>query len=106
MSDIATPGIDVGDCFPLSEARRYFPRPGGRRIAIGTLYRWTSHGVRGARLRTIRLGQQLCTCDVWIREFIEDMNASRPNAARDMRPTDQELARRRRVDAALDAAGL
>jgi hypothetical protein len=106
MSHVVALGVDIQECFPLREAARFFPRPNGKRISLPTLHRWASNGVRGARLETIRLGQQVCTSEKWIRQFIAAMNAGREEAMRQIRPADRELARRRQVDAALDAAGL
>jgi hypothetical protein len=66
--------VDPTNFIALKDAVRYFPRPNGKRISLQTLYRWTSRGVGGTRLKTIRLGQQLCTCEAWVIQFISDLN--------------------------------
>lgn len=107
---INTAGVNArfnwGDYFPLRVTRRYFPGRDSNRISLKTLYRWATRGVRGAKLRTIRLGHQVCTCDAWVREFIEQLNAGRPEVLPGEQPTDREVARRQQVDEALNEAGL
>src|SRR4051794_2694376 len=74
MSDQATRAVDLEGFYPLGMAVRYFPRPDGRRISIQSLHRWVGRGVRGVRLQSIRLGQQVCTCDAWVHEFVAALN--------------------------------
>jgi hypothetical protein len=98
--------VDIRFCFPLKNADRYFPGPSGRPISLPTLFRWTSRGLRGVRLRTIRLGGTRCTCETWVLEFIAALNGNRTEAVEQLHPVDDEALRRRKVAAALDAAGL
>jgi Protein of unknown function (DUF1580) len=96
----------TADFFPLAEAARYFPRPGGKKVSLKTLYRWASRGVRKIRLQSIRLGQQVCTCEAWIEAFITDLNRTHDDAVGKpaLSPTEahrQELVRRQ-----LDAIGI
>lgn len=103
----ATSEVDPKTCFPLAEAAPYFPRKNGKRISLATLYRWATHGVRGSRLTTIRLGgQQVCTSEVWVREFIASLNSTKQEALAGIRPVELELIRRQQIDLALDHAGI
>ena len=106
MTGGTVPRADLLEFFPLSEAVAFFPRPGSRHVALPTLYRWAARGVRGARLQTVRLGQQRCTTEAWVRAFITAMNAGRAEVIGQVGSADREQVRRRQVDAALDAAGL
>jgi hypothetical protein len=103
---IMNPSVDVRKCFPLREADAYFPRSKGRRVSLPTLYRWATSGVRGVRLQTIRLGQTRCTSEVWVMQFIAELNADREEAVQSIRPAEQELIRRTAINDELDAAGL
>lgn len=96
--------VDPEEFFPLVESARYFPRPGGKKILLQTLYRWTSKGVRGCRLRTIRLGQQTCTSERWVREFIANLNSDKTVELSDMASADH-AERLERVEGLLNSAG-
>jgi hypothetical protein len=45
---------------------------------VNTLRRWSAVGLQGGkvRLRVARIGGQVCTCDRWIREFLNQLNQS------------------------------
>ncbi len=103
---MTTGTFPASDFFPLSEAARYFPRPGGRKVSVKTLYRWASRGMQRGRLRTIKLGQQLCTCEDWVRIFISALNRDEAGVVDGVRPSDSEESRRRAVDRELDGAGI
>jgi len=46
----------------LSDLPRYLPPlPDGRRVSIASVYRWTTAGLRGVRLRRFRIGGVWCT---------------------------------------------
>lgn len=45
------------------------PRRRGRRMNVSTLYRWTTSGCRGVRLRYIQVGATRCTTRSWLDEF-------------------------------------
>jgi hypothetical protein len=63
-------------------------------------------GVRGVRLRTIKMGHRTYTCDEWLNDFVAAMNADRPLVLDEIRPSDRELARRAAVNAELNRAGI
>lgn len=94
------------DFFPLSEAARYFPRPGGQKVSVKTLYRWASRGMRKGKLRTIKLGQQLCTCEDWVQVFISALNRDEVGVVDGVMPSNSEESRRLAVEHELDAAGI
>jgi hypothetical protein len=71
--------IPLGQLVPLALAVKTLPgRRPGKAISRSTLERWRTKGVGGIVLRTVRVGGTVCTCDAWIREFIERLNARRP----------------------------
>ena len=49
------------DLITLAEAARCLPKIDGQKVAISTIFRWCSTGLRGARLQHIRLGKKICT---------------------------------------------
>ena len=94
------------DYFPLAEAARFFPRPNGKKVSLKTLYRWASSGIRKGKLQTIRLGQQVCTCEAWVRSFIAELNGLGANVVSGLGPTTAEARRRESVNRELDAIGI
>ena len=45
----------------------------GKTIHITTLIRWALHGVRGVRLKTVKVGRRRCTTRAWLLEFFEQL---------------------------------
>jgi len=61
------------------EATSWLPkRAGGKRIHVSTLYRWTTHGSRGIRLETVRVGGRTCTSVEALGRFITASTESSP----------------------------
>jgi hypothetical protein len=60
---------------PLAQAAQFLPHC----PHPNTLHRWRLNGVRGVKLRTVRLGGRHYTCQVWVDEFVAALN-SRPPA--------------------------
>lgn len=96
----------ASDFFPLSEAARYFPRPGGRKVSVKTLYRWASRGMRKGKLRTIKLGQQLCTCHDWVQAFIAELNGARAGDLNELKLSQSYSCRGESVSRELDRIGI
>ena len=61
------------DYLTLTEAAKLIPgRRPGKRISVGTLWRWCNRGVQnGMRLRSVLIGQQRYTTREWLQEFID-----------------------------------
>ena len=57
----------------LTEAAKLIPgRVPGKRMAVGTVWRWCRRGVRnGIRLKSVLIGQQRYTTREWLQEFID-----------------------------------
>ena len=57
----------------LTEAAKLIPgRVPGKRMAVGTIWRWCRRGVRnGIRLKSVLIGQQRFTTRAWLQEFID-----------------------------------
>jgi Protein of unknown function (DUF1580) len=100
------PTVSAVDFFPLVEAARFFPRPNGKKVSVKTLYRWASSGMRKGKLRTIRLGQQVCTCEAWVRLFIAELNGLGADVVSELGPTTAETRRRELVNRKLDTIGI
>jgi hypothetical protein len=87
--------VPLESLFPLSEAAAKIPgRRPGKTISRSTLERWRTKGARGIVLRTARVGTTICTCDQWLKDFFEKLNAGQaPAHAVDVRtPTQRERA--------------
>lgn len=77
---------DLVNYMSLKDSARYFPRPDGKKASIKTVYRYGLHGVRGVRLKTMKVGAVLCTCEAWISDFVNQLNAG--SVANDVRPAE------------------
>lgn len=80
-----------GELLPLAVAVRHVPPTtrSGKSIHPSTLWRWANVGVRGRKLRVVRLPSGAFTKIVWIEEFFASLNEG-PTAAP---PTDSRLSR-------------
>lgn len=60
---------------PFAEAARRLPRlRAGRAVNPSTIWRWASHGVRGVRLETVRVGGTTCTSLEALERFFARLN--------------------------------
>jgi hypothetical protein len=102
-------GRDTDDeLITLRQAAAELPRRrAGRKTHVSCVYRWTTAGCRGVRLRYAQCGATRCTSRAWLREFFDALTAATmPAGATPLRASarrQQELAR---VDAELDARGV
>ena len=61
----------------LSQAARTIPcRP-----HTATMWRWTTKGVRGIQLRSIRSGSRVLTTEAWVKEFNRACNQTNAERA-------------------------
>jgi len=63
----------------------------GRRLSPTGLWRWTVAGVRGARLRTVKIGGGLYSCQAWWAEFVARQNPESPPPPNNERATEAKL---------------
>jgi Protein of unknown function (DUF1580) len=72
----------------LTEAAKLIPgRQPGKRMAVGTIWRWCKRGVRdGIRLKSVLIGQQRYTTREWLQEFIDALTqAAEPDGNEPLR---------------------
>jgi hypothetical protein len=69
------------------------PRRNGGRLALSTLWRWSTKGINGVILRTICFGSTRCTTEIWLREFFEDLAESKIRGSRRRAHTPKRRAR-------------
>lgn len=70
VSDSTIDDVPQDDLVPINELQ--FPKKPQR----ATLWRWHINGVRGCKLKAIRIGSRLYSCDQWRDEFIAELNRS------------------------------
>jgi hypothetical protein len=74
MIDTATENL-----VPLRDIPKRLPfRANGKRLHISAVYRWTTCGVRGVMLETVRIGGQLFSSTEAIQIFAERLSQSPP----------------------------
>src|SRR5216683_2618673 len=76
-------GIDplTEETIPFAEAARRLPLlRADRPVHPSTLWRWASHGLRGVRLETLRIGGTTCTSLEALQRFFEQIGPGVDNA--------------------------
>lgn len=73
----------------FKEAAASLPQLRGRKVHVGTVYRWSSRGLRGVRLETIRIGGTVCTSREALQRFFARLSGDavtepRPSVAQEM----------------------
>ena len=63
------------DVFPLSQASK---RLRGRRVHPSTVWRWVQRGIRGHKLKTIKIGGVTCTSESALRFFFNSISNEKP----------------------------
>lgn len=72
---------------PLRDVPAHLPpRPGGKRIHVSAVYRWTQRGVQGIRLETIRVGGTTYTSVEALQRFADALTPETDDAV-DLRET-------------------
>lgn len=76
----------------------------GKRLHVSTLFRWSSEGIRGVRLATVRCGGTRCVTRSSLIRFFEELHAaegsSSPTASKSSRAAFQQAEKE------LDRAGI
>lgn len=63
------------DVFPLSQTPK---RLRGRRVHPSTVWRWVQRGIRGHKLKTIKIGGVTCTSESALRIFFNSISNEKP----------------------------
>jgi Protein of unknown function (DUF1580) len=93
--------LKTEEAVTLAEAAKHLPAlRKGRRIHLSTLYRWTSRGVSGVRLESLKLGRTVVTSKEALQRFAEKLAQVSSQTTGPARPViaepriEQELERR------------
>ena len=57
------------------------PRRKGSRLAVETVHRWATNGIRGVKLETVCAGDTRCTTEAGLLRFFERLNQPRATTA-------------------------
>lgn len=79
---------NLGETLPLVEVAQ---RVLGRKMHPNTLTRWRLSGVRGVKLRCLRIGARWHTTTQWFREFLAELNGEKTQPIQ--RPDAERIAR-------------
>src|ERR1022692_4673878 len=98
-------GIDLNEFYPYRQACKKLPgRVSGKPINERTIERWCQDGLKKGlirvKLRVIRLGNDIFTCDSWLNEFLETLNAEQNVHAED---AETPRTRKQRESSSVDA---
>ena len=75
------------ELIPLREVPRVLPpRPTGKRVHISACYRWTSRGLQGVRLETLKVGGTRYTSIEALQRFAERTSSAEPLATQANHP--------------------
>lgn len=89
----------------LRDAAQFLPRQrGGKKVHVGTLYRWVSAGVRGVRLENLKLGGRIVTSEEALQRFADRCSSADP--IREAHPSRKRQREIERAKEELDDAGI
>lgn len=70
--------VDSAEAMTLAESARWISKTAGvPEPHISTLHRWATHGVRGVRLQTTRVGARFWTTAASLAEFLDALNGGK-----------------------------
>ncbi len=78
----------------LAEAARRLPKIDGRKIAVSTIFRWCTKGLRGVRLQYVRVGRKICTTHKALLQFFSELAEFDEHVPLDTRSQPRMLKRR------------
>lgn len=90
------------DVMPLSAAARLLPSTRGGRVNPSTLWRWSTKGIRGHRLETVKVGGAAMTSKAALNRFFAKLSGEDITAA----DTPTATARAAKAQHALAAHGV
>jgi hypothetical protein len=77
----SAPLPSLRELFPINEVPKRLPRRrNGRRIHVSAAYRWCKAGLEGVVLKTVLVGDRLCTTERWLVEFFAEVTAKHRTA--------------------------
>jgi hypothetical protein len=107
---IATDAPALDELIALKDLAALLPRRrGGKKTHVATLFRWTTCGLHGQRLRYVQVGNTRCSTVAWAHEFFGALARAPPTPAATPLAGRTPAARRKAIEAAdreLDRLGL
>lgn len=86
--------LDLTELVSLAQVASELPcRRGGRKTHVATLYRWTTHGCRGVKLRFSQVGATRCTTREWLAEFFDRLTMAASGEDASPKSRDRESVR-------------
>ena len=92
--------IDIAqeDLVPIRDVPKHLPpRPTGKRVHISAVYRWTSRGLQGIRLESLKVGGTTYTSKEALQRFADRLSSPTPSP--DTTPA-ATLTRQKQIDRA------
>jgi len=68
----------------------WLPLRSGKRLSLPTVYRWAQRGLRGVKLRTVRVGSCQCTSEAWLWDFFNRLSNPAGGAGEGRPPTPRQ----------------
>lgn len=78
----------------LTKAARHLPKVNGKKVALSTLWRWCSKGLRGQFLQYVRVGRKICTTREALLRFFSELADQDDFVSPDTRSRPRMLTRR------------
>jgi hypothetical protein len=99
MNATDAPALD--ELIPLKDLAALLPRRrGGKKTHVATLFRWTTCGLQGQRLRYLQVGNTRCSTVAWVLEFFAALAAAPMTLAAAPLAGRTPAARRNAIEAA------
>jgi hypothetical protein len=97
---VATDAPALDELIPLKDLAALLPRRrGGKKTHVATLFRWTTCGLHGQRLRYVQVGNTRCSTVTWAHEFFAALAAAPMTLAAPL-STRTPAARQKAIEAA------
>jgi hypothetical protein len=98
---VATDAPALDELIPLKDLAALLPRRrGGKKTHVATLFRWTTCGLHGQRLRFVQVGNTRCSTVAWVFEFFGALVRAPPTPAAAPLARRTPAARRKAIEAA------
>jgi hypothetical protein len=90
--------LDQSECYiPIAGIPNHLEKMGLKRAHRSIGFRWTTRGVSGIKLRSLKIGGRRYTSPLWLEQFFQQVSVA--DSSRDAGPKSPEMTNRKVVNA-------